>query len=70
MPESSDQLCEKFMEKDWLDISANPSPKDLVTLALKRIEIGSNAFDEFVMMLSEISGMDLVAKNLKAKRRI
>ena len=56
------------MEKDWLDISANPNAKELVTLALKRIEISSHAFDEFMRMLSEISGMDLVAKKLNAKR--
>ena len=67
VPKSKDLLCLKFMERKWLEVTANPCEKDLVILALSRIEADSHTFHELVKMLNEISGMDLVVKNLTTK---
>lgn len=67
VPQSKDKLCIKLIEESWLDVTANPSEKELVLLALNRIEADSRTFYAFVMMLCEISGMDLVAKNMTSK---
>lgn len=67
VPQSKDKLCIKLIENSWLGETANPSEKELVLLALNRIEADSRTFYEFVMMLCEISGMDLVAKNMTTK---
>lgn len=64
VPESKDQLCLKFMEKKWLNTTANPSEKDLVLLALNRVKEYSHTFYEFVEILSDIG---VVVKNLTAK---
>ena len=55
------------MEKEWLEITANPSEKDLVILALRRTDADSHTFHEFVEMLKKIRGMDLVVQNLTMK---
>ena len=67
VPKSKDLLCLKFMERKWLETTANPCEKDLVILALSRIEADSHTFRELVKMLNEISGMDLVVKTLTTK---
>ena len=67
VPGSKDLLGLKFMEKKWLETTANPSEKDLVILALSRTDADSYTFHEFVEMLKEISGMDLVVQNLTTK---
>ena len=52
------------MERNWLPITASPSKRDLVILALANTEADARKFHEFVRMLSEISGMESTAKNL------
>ena len=61
---SKDELCLKYMERNWLHITASPSKKDLVILALANTEADARKFYEFVKMLSEIRGMESTAKNL------
>ena len=61
---SKDELCLKYMENNWLPITASPSKRDLVILALANTEADARKFHEFVRMLSEINGMQSTAKNL------
>ena len=61
---SKDELRLKFAQKRWLDITASPSENELVILVLGRVAEDSRTFYEFVMLLSEIGGMDLAAKAL------
>ena len=58
------QLRLMFMEKEWLDISANPTPQELVLLALRRIKENAAQFGLFTAMLCGIPGLDLIAKKL------
>ena len=67
VPRSKDQLCIKFIERKWLDITANPSERELVILALSRIKENSQIFYEFVKILEDIGGMNLVVKSLTTK---
>ena len=53
-----------FMEKKWIEIDADMSARQLVLLAIHRVNEDSCTFYEFVTMLSNISGMDVLAKNL------
>ena len=64
MTGSKDELHSKFLQKRWLDITASPSESELVILVLGRVAEESRTFYEFVMLLSEIGGMDLAAKAL------
>ena len=57
-------LCLKFIEREWLDLSADPTEKELVTQALQRIELDVNQFDVFNDMLDDIKGMDQIVQNL------
>ena len=67
VPGSKGHLRLKFIEEDWLDKLEDPPASELVTLVLNRIEADSRTFYKFVMMLCDISGMDLVAKQLTTK---
>lgn len=55
------------MENEWIDISENPTAKEMVLQALNRVEEDSQAFHKFVLILSEIDGSKEVAKNLMRK---
>ena len=67
VPGSKDCLRLKFIEEDWLDKLEDPIASELVTVVLNRIEADSRTFYKFLMMLCEISGMDLIAKKLTTK---
>ena len=52
------------MEKKWIDIHTDMDASQLVLLTIQRVDEDSRNFHEFVHMLSDISGMDVVVKNL------
>ena len=52
------------MENEWIEIHADLNASQLVILAIKRIEENSQIFYEFVGMLSDIKGMDIIAEKL------
>ena len=66
-PSAKQTLCLKFIEREWLDLSADPKEKDLVTQALGRIELDVNQFEVFVEMLRDIEGMDQIVQILTGK---
>ena len=63
-PSASETLSRKFIGKGWLDATANPKEDQLVTLVLGRIEHDVNQYEEFIGMLCEIEGMDLIVDSL------
>ena len=61
---ASESVRQKFKEKRWLTIAANPSEEELVTLVLGRIELDSSQYGEFIAILSDVAGMDLIVNTL------
>ena len=61
---ASQRLKWKFQEKGWLSLTANPAEDELVKLVLGRIEQDANQYDEFLAMLRDIEGMDLIVNTL------
>ena len=55
----------KFIEKEWLNTTADPSSDQLVMLVLGRIERDSNQYYEFIAMLEDTPGLDLIKKDIK-----
>ena len=63
-PTASKTLKEKFKEKSWLEPTDDPDEDRLVTLILNRIEDDVNQFQEFIDMLKDIEGTDLIVRIL------
>ena len=63
-PSASQTLKQKMIEKGWLDPIASPTEEQLVTLVLERIDQDVNQFGEFIAMLRDIEGMDLIVNTL------
>ena len=59
-PSASQTLRQKFKEKGWLESSSNPEDDQLVTLILSRIKHDIHQFEEFIAVLKDIDGMDLI----------
>ena len=59
-PPASKTLKEKFKEKSWLEPTDDRDDDGLVTLVLNRIEHDINQFEEFIKMLKDIEGTDLI----------
>ena len=65
IPGATDSLTLRFKESNWLAITAKPSEKVLITLALTRIMADTSNFYEFLTMLRSIAGMDQVVALLE-----
>ena len=63
-PGAVSSLLQKFQELTWLAIGAEASAKELVTLALNRIENDVKDFDVFMNMLGTIPGMKTVVDKI------
>ena len=63
IPSASRTLSRKFIEKGWLHATDSP-PEELVTLVLGMIEHDVNQYGEFITMLYDIEGMDLIVGTL------
>ena len=63
-PSASQSLRLKYQEKRWLSLTASPAEDELVKLVLGRIEQDANQYDEFLAMLRDIEGMDLIVNTL------
>lgn len=64
-PGATDKLREKYKQNEWIDIIANPSEDQLVAIAVERIKQDPKQHDLFIAMLNDITGMDLIVKNIK-----
>ena len=62
---ASDSLVQKYQEHVWLSTTAKPVEKDLVILALDRIQNDVKQYAVFVSILETITGMDIIVGNLK-----
>ena len=63
-PFASQSVKQKFKGKGWLKLAANPTEEELVTLVLGRIELDVSQYGEFIGILNDIEGMDLIVKTL------
>ena len=63
-PFASQSVKQKFKGKGWLKIAANPTAEELVTLVLGRIELDASQYGEFIAILNDVEGMDLIVKTL------
>ena len=61
-PHASQSVRQKFKEKGWLPIAANPTEEELVELVLGRIELDASQYGEFIAILNGVPGMDLIVK--------
>ena len=61
---ASQNVRQKFKEKEWLKVAANPAEEELVTLVLGRIEQDASQYGEFIAILNDVAGMDLIVNTL------
>ena len=59
-----EKLSLHYKQNEWIDITENPIEDELVTLALMRIKQDPNQYDQFVSMLRDIEGMDLIVNTI------
>ena len=67
-PTAKESLCQKLKskpKKPWLGTTEDPSPSTLVTIVLGRIESSASQYHEFLAMLGETIGLDLVKKAIE-----
>ena len=64
IPDAESTLLQKFQELTWLSIGAKVSVKELVTLALNRIENDVKDYEVFINMLGAITGMKTVVNKI------
>ena len=67
-PTAKESLCQKLKskpKKPWLTTTEDPSPSILVTIVLGRIERSASQYHEFLAMLGETIGLDLVKKSIE-----
>ena len=55
----------KFVEKGWIRGGDNLTPDQICTMALGRIELDANQFGDFVDILKDTRGMDIIAHTLE-----
>ena len=60
-------LLLKLKVKGWLPVSSKPPEDDLVSSIIDRIKNDTSQFGEFIAMLDNIEGMDLVVDKLKSE---
>ena len=62
---ASDSLVQKYQEHGWLSITAKSEARELVILALGRIQTDVKQYAVLVSILGSITGMDIIVGNLK-----
>lgn len=64
IPGAKQSLTVKYIEAQWMGLTATPTEYQLVGLALGRILQQSQQFDVFIGMLRGIPGMNLIVERL------
>ena len=54
----------KFIQRRWIVPKTTCDEMSLILVALDRIEKDANAFQEFIKMLEDVDGMDIILKSL------
>ena len=62
---ASKTLKQKFKEKNWLELTDDRDEEGLVILILNRIDLDVHSFEEFISILKDIAGMDLIVQLLE-----
>ena len=65
--DANQRLRQKFQKERWLSVGSDTGGEQLVTVALSRIENDAGQFQQFVDMLNDIDGMDLIVKKLTGR---
>ena len=63
--EAKDSLCLKCKEKKWIETTHANDPEPLMGIILNRIETEVGTYEEFMTMLGNTVGMDLVEKEIR-----
>lgn len=61
----TDELATQFQQKQWFNISTDVTAKDLVDLALVRIENEPRELETLLQVLREIAGLDQIVKMIE-----
>ena len=69
-PGARKALAVRYKQKKWLVVTENPTENELVTIALMRIKQDPSQYDEFLTMLCDIEGMDLIVKTLRGHGKV
>ena len=64
-PSALDALSVKFMEKGWIRAGDRLTADQIGTLALGRIALDANQFWDFVDILKETAGTDIIGSTLE-----
>ena len=59
-------LSLKLKEKEWQKFTDSPTEEKLIYLVTDRIKLNASQFGEFLAMVNDVEGLDLVAKRLTA----
>ena len=62
---ASKTLKQKFREKNWLELTDDRDEEGLAILVLNRIDLDVHSFEEFISILKDIAGMDLIVQLLE-----
>ena len=65
-PSAFQSLSLKLKEKEWQKFTDSPTEEELVYLVTNRIKLNASQFEEFLAMVNDIEGLDLLAKRLTA----
>lgn len=63
--EAKGSLCLKCKEKKWIETTHANDPETLMGIILNRIETKVGTYEEFMTMLGNTVGMDLVEKEIR-----
>ena len=65
-PSAFQSLSLKLKEKEWQQVTDSPTEEELVCLVTNRIKLNASQFEEFLAMVNDVEGLDLVSKRLIA----
>lgn len=68
-PDAFKSLCRKFREKSWIQ-KVDVAPDCLLNVVLDRIRLNVKAYDEFIEMLGNVDGLDLIKETIEATKCI
>ena len=63
-PNAFQTLSLKLKEKEWQNCTDSPTEEELVYVVINRIKLNDSQFGEFLAMVNDVEGLDLVAKRL------
>ena len=62
---AGESLSLKLKQKEWISVTADPPPQELMKVVLNRIKDDANQFHVFMDCLSRTAGLDLIKKQIE-----